>query len=77
LGYVVRKDEIPPLVVNDPLFGELDCQYPCVRNEAIGHAPIGAPGGRTYSANNKRVFEVLRDAIADHNEVKVWIKGIC
>jgi hypothetical protein len=28
-----------------------------------------------YSADNKRVFEILRDAIAQHDEVIVWIKG--
>jgi hypothetical protein len=28
-----------------------------------------------YKADNERVFEILRNAIADHESVKVWIKG--
>jgi hypothetical protein len=75
LGYVIRENEIPPLAVDDPLFGEPNCRYPSVRDEVIARAPIGVQGGRAYSADNKHVFEILRDAIADHEEVKVWIKG--
>jgi hypothetical protein len=76
LGYVIRDDETPPLAVHDPLFGEPNCRYPSVRDEVIARAPIGVPGGRTYSADNKHVFEILRDAIADHDEVKSGLKGL-
>jgi hypothetical protein len=65
LGYIIREDEIPPLAVDDPLFGEPNCRYPSVRDEVIARAPIGVPGGRAYSADNKHVFEILRDAIAE------------
>jgi hypothetical protein len=71
----IREDEIPPLAADDPLFGEPDCRYPSVRDEVIARAPIGIPGGRAFCADNKHVFEILRDALAAHDEVKVWVKG--
>jgi hypothetical protein len=75
LGYVIREDEVPPLTADGPMFGEPDCRYPSARDEVMARAPIGLPGGRSYSADNKYFFEILRDAIAEHDDVKVWIKG--
>jgi hypothetical protein len=75
LGYVIREDEVSSLAADDPLFGEPYCRHPSVRDEVIARAPIGLPGGRAYIADNKHVFKILRDAIAEHDEVKVWIKG--
>jgi hypothetical protein len=66
LACVIREDEIPPLAADDPLFGEPDCQHPSVRDEVIARAPIGVPGGRACCADNKHVFEILREAIAAH-----------
>lgn len=72
LAYVIRDDETAPAAADDPMFGQIDSVYNSVRDEIIARAALDGPA---YKADNKRVFELLRDAISEFEIVKVWIKG--
>ncbi len=54
------------------MFGQVDSVYNSVRDEVIARAALD---GTAYKADNKRVLELLRDAISEFEIVKVWIKG--
>ena len=72
LAYVIRDVEAPPLAAADPMFGMIGTQYDSIREEVIARAELA---GSAYKADNKRVFELLRDAISEFEIVKVWTKG--
>ncbi len=72
LAYVIRELEPVLPEADDPLFGEPNSQYISVRDEVISRAALT---GTAFQADNKRVFEILRDAISEFEAVKVWLKG--
>lgn len=72
LSYIIRDFSEVPDVATDPMFGETDSLYNSIRDEVANRA---AHTGVIYKADNKRVFEILYDAISEFEEVKVWIKG--
>ena len=72
LAYVLREDEAVPAEADDPLYGVADSQYTSVRKEVIAHAELA---GHHFRQDNERVFEILKNSIAEFEEVKVWIKG--
>lgn len=72
LAYVIRDLEPVLPEADDPIFGEPGSQYISVRDEIISRAALM---GTAFQADNKRVFEILRDAISEFEPVKVWLKG--
>jgi hypothetical protein len=70
LAYVIRELEPVLPEADNPTFGEPNSQYISVRDEVISRAALTA-----FQADNKRVFEILRDAISEFEAVKVWLKG--
>ena len=72
LGYILRDDDAVPPEADDPIFGHADSTYSSPRDETIGRAEMAGAG---YRVDNKKVFEILRDAIAPFDDVKVWVKG--
>ena len=72
LSYVIRDGTQPPTATSDPLIGSAGCRYTSVRDEVIHRAKIY---DHTYYTDNKRVFEILMDAIQEFEEVKVWVKA--
>ena len=72
LAYVIREDATVPDLATDPMYGHPDSVYESIREEVIRRA---AHTGSIFKADNGKVFEILRDAIAEHDDVKVWIKG--
>jgi hypothetical protein len=74
LAYVIRDEEATPAENDDPMFGEANSTYLSVRDEVINRALI-LQTSTNFKADNKKVFEILYDAIGDHEDVKVWLKG--
>ncbi len=72
LAYVIQADATVKPKASDPIFGDTDSVYTSVRKEVIAHASLT---GTSFSADNKKVFEILKDAIDDFEDIKVWIKG--
>ena len=72
LACIIQDTVTVPNPAVDSIFGEADSVYASVREEMVSH-PEHA--GVAYLADNKRVFEILHDAITEFEEVKVWIKG--
>jgi hypothetical protein len=72
LAYMIR--ELKPVLpeADDPIFGEPGSQYISVRDEVISRAALT---GTAFQADNKRVFEILQDAISEFEAVKVWLEG--
>jgi hypothetical protein len=72
LAYVIREDVAVPPGADDPMFGIANSQYNSIRDEIIARASLT---GAAFMADNKRVFEILREAISEFEIVKVWTKG--
>ena len=70
--YVIRETVEAPAEADDLMFTLTDSKYISIRDEVEARAEHAES---TYKSDNVKVFELLRDAIADHDEVKVWIKS--
>ena len=71
LAYVIREDEALP-ADPDPMHLAAVTRYRSVRDEITRRAALtGVP----YKADNRKIFEILHDAIKDFESVKVWVKG--
>jgi hypothetical protein len=72
LAYVIRDVIVPPESSDDPPFGEEESAYGSMRDEIQVRSPHGT---HAYRVDNAAVFEMLNAAIAEHKNVKTWIKS--
>jgi hypothetical protein len=72
LAYVIRDVIVPPDSADDPPFGEEESAYGSMRDEIQARSHHGT---HAYRVDNAAVFEMLNAAIAEHKNVKTWIKS--
>lgn len=72
LSYVIRDKVEPNNEYDDPPFGEEDSIYGSLRDEIEARAPHKT---HEYRVDNAAVFEMLNSSVAEHKNVKTWIKA--
>jgi hypothetical protein len=72
LAYDSRDIIVPPESAEDPLFGEEESAYWSILDEIQERSPHGT---HAYRVDNAAVFEMINTAIAEHKNVKTWIKS--
>jgi hypothetical protein len=72
LAYVIRGTIIPTESADDPPFGEEESTYGSIRDEIQARSPHGT---HAYRVDNSAVFKMINAVIAEHKNVKTWIKS--
>jgi hypothetical protein len=72
LAYVIGDVIVPPESAEDPPLRDEDSAYASIRDEIQARSPHGT---HSYRVDNEAVFEMLNSAIAEHKNVKTWIKS--
>jgi hypothetical protein len=67
----VAKLVAVPHEATDPAFGIPNSRYASLRDEVAARAHNAA---HQYWIDNARVFELLNQAVGEHNNIKTWIK---
>jgi hypothetical protein len=71
LAYVIRDVIVPPQSAEDSPFAEEESAYGSMRGKIQARSPHGT---HAYRVDNAAVFDMLKAAIAEHKNVKTWIK---
>ena len=74
LSYIVRTTAIPD-PVEDPMFGEPNSIYTSPRHEMAARVSVDSTVNMHFNTDNGRVFDLLNDAVKDHQRVQTWIKS--
>ena len=68
LSYVIRTTAIPD-PAEDPMFGEPNSIYTSPRHETAARVSVDATVNTHFNTDNGRVFDLLNDAVKDHQRV--------
>jgi hypothetical protein len=72
LAYVIKDVIVPPESDDDPPFREEALVYGSMRDKIQARSPHGT---HAYRIDNAAIFEMLNAVIAEHKNVKTWIKS--